>query len=71
MVRVHRFDGHHLRARYYDPSTAQFVSRDPISPTTKQPYGYVSNNPMNGTDLAGRWPDLGGVWNGARGWWHS
>jgi RHS repeat-associated protein len=62
---------YYLRARYYDPSNAQFLSRDPIAPTTRQPYGYVSNNPINGSDVAGLWPDLGGVWNSARSWWHS
>src|SRR5206468_5758670 len=31
--------GHiYLRARYYDPSTQQFLSRDPIEAITGQPY---------------------------------
>ena len=44
---------YYLRARYYDPSTAQFVTRDPLTPITKAPYGYVSDNPLNGKDASG------------------
>ena len=43
----------YLRARYYDPSTAQFLSRDPAVAATRDPYGYVADNPLNGTDPAG------------------
>ncbi len=43
----------YLRARYYDPSTAQFISRDPAVATTRQPYAYVNDNPLNGTDPSG------------------
>ena len=43
----------YMRARYYDPLTAQFLSRDPAVATTRTPYGYVSDNPLNGTDATG------------------
>jgi RHS repeat-associated protein len=42
-----------LRARYYDPLTAQFISRDRLTGTTRQPYSYVSGNPLNGSDPSG------------------
>jgi RHS repeat-associated protein len=44
---------YYLRARYYDPATAQFVAADPAVATTRQPYGYTSGNPLNGTDPSG------------------
>ncbi|MEV6595682.1 RHS repeat-associated core domain-containing protein [Actinoplanes sp. NPDC051346] len=44
---------YHLRARYYDPGTAQFISRDPAVSMTRQPYGYANNNPVNLTDPSG------------------
>ena len=43
----------YLRARYYDPSTAEFLSRDPAVATTRSPYGYVAGNPLNGADPSG------------------
>jgi RHS repeat-associated protein len=44
---------YYLRARYYDPSTGQFVTRDPANATTREPYGYVADNPLNATDPTG------------------
>jgi RHS repeat-associated protein len=44
---------YYLRARYYDPVTGQFLSRDPITSTTRQPYSYVSGSPLNRTDPTG------------------
>jgi len=44
---------YYLRARYYDPSTGQFLSRDPATESTREPYGYVLESPLNGTDPAG------------------
>jgi RHS repeat-associated protein len=44
---------YYLRARYYDPTTAQFLSLDPIGSKTRSPYAYVSGNPLNGTDPSG------------------
>ena len=43
----------YLRNRYYDPSTGQFISRDPRVSTTRQPYSYVGDNPLNGADPSG------------------
>ena len=51
-------DGYYLRARYYNPSTGRFISRDPfegiiIRPDTLHKYSYVSNNPVILTDPSG------------------
>ena len=43
----------YLRARYYDPSTGQFISRDPAVAMTREPYAYVNDNPLNATDPSG------------------
>ena len=43
----------YLRARYYDPSTGQFVSRDPLVAKTRQPYAYAGDNPLNAVDPTG------------------
>jgi hypothetical protein len=48
------------RMRFYDPTTAQFISRDPMVMVTRSPYGYVGHNPLNATDpsgLCGLWGD--------------
>jgi RHS repeat-associated protein len=45
----------YLRARYYDPATGQFLSRDPIVSMTRSPYAYVHDNPLNALDPAGLW----------------
>ena len=63
-------------ARYYDPQTTQFLTRDPLSAVTRSPYGYVNGDPLNATDptgLCGYWYDLAcqtgsvanSAWNGA------
>lgn len=44
----------YLRARYYDPATAQFLTVDPLVGQTQTPYAYVGGDPVNGTDLDGR-----------------
>ncbi len=44
---------YYLRARYYDPATGQFVSRDPIAAISRQPYAFASDTPLNSTDLSG------------------
>jgi RHS repeat-associated protein len=60
----------YLRARYYDPVTAQFLTRDPAVATTHSAYGYTGGNPLNGTDPSGLdWRQTiangaGGVLNG-------
>lgn len=45
----------YLRARYYDPTTAQFLTVDPAVSLTRQPYAYVANDPLNGIDPLGLW----------------
>ncbi len=47
-----------LRARYYDPSTGTFISRDPFagfqdSPLSLNEYIYGNSDPINGTDPTG------------------
>ncbi|MEO6504009.1 MAG: RHS repeat-associated core domain-containing protein [Jatrophihabitantaceae bacterium] len=44
---------YYLRARYYDPVTAQFVCSDPMSALTNSPYGYADNSPLNSADPTG------------------
>ncbi|MFF0018766.1 RHS repeat-associated core domain-containing protein [Streptomyces sp. NPDC005374] len=43
----------YLRARYYDPATAQFLTVDPDVQQTLSPYCYVNGNPLNGVDPTG------------------
>jgi RHS repeat-associated protein len=48
----------YLRARYYDPGTGRFLTKDPIPglaefSQTINPYVYVGNNPVNLTDPKG------------------
>jgi RHS repeat-associated protein len=43
-----------LRARTYDPATAQFLSVDPEVETTATVYGYAANDPVNRSDPSGR-----------------
>ncbi|MBI9113670.1 RHS repeat-associated core domain-containing protein [Sanguibacter suaedae] len=45
----------YLRARYYDPTTAQFLTRDPLETTTNNPYGYTDGNPLQYVDPLGLW----------------
>lgn len=44
---------YYLRARYYDPTTASFLTRDPIEDLTGQPYQYADGDPMDETDPTG------------------
>jgi RHS repeat-associated protein len=46
----------YLRARYYDPTTSQFLTRDPQLDSTQAPYAYAANNPANLTDPTGQCP---------------
>jgi len=39
--------------RYYDPTTAQFLSVDPLVGITGAPYSYAGDNPLDGTDPTG------------------
>jgi RHS repeat-associated protein len=43
----------HMRARVYDPSTAQFLSVDPAVPLTRAPFDYAGDNPVNKLDRTG------------------
>jgi RHS repeat-associated protein len=43
----------YLRARVYDPATAQFMSVDPLMQATGEPYGYAEENPVNRDDPGG------------------
>jgi RHS repeat-associated protein len=36
----------YLRARTYDPATAQFLSVDPLVGATRAPYTYVEDNSL-------------------------
>ena len=48
----------YLRARYYDPTTGRFLTRDPVPgvatlPQTLNPYAYALNNPVLYVDPSG------------------
>jgi RHS repeat-associated protein len=50
---------YYLRARYYNPSTGRFMSRDPEDGTATDPaslhkYLYANGDPVNGIDPRGR-----------------
>jgi RHS repeat-associated protein len=50
-------------ARYYDPTTAQFLTRDPLESETGQPYSYAGDDPIDNSDPSGlHW------WNSAYDW---
>jgi RHS repeat-associated protein len=44
----------YLRARTYDPATAQFLTRDPLDAVTHEPYSYVADDPLDRADPSGR-----------------
>ena len=44
----------YLRARDYDPATAQFMTVDPQVDSTHQPYAYVANDPLG--ECRSFWP---------------
>lgn len=52
----------YLRARYYDPTTGNFLTRDPIETITREAYGYVYGNPLNAADPTGL-----RCWTGVKG----
>ncbi len=57
---------YYLQARYYDPSTGQFMSVDPALSVTGQPYSYADGDPVNLADPTGR---MGlGIVDRAVGW---
>jgi len=60
----------YLRARYYDPASAQFLSVDPLVDSTGNPYGYTDGNPLQYTDPFGliSWDDVGNAVSGYGQW---
>jgi RHS repeat-associated protein len=48
----------YLRARDYDPATAQFMTVDPQVDSTHQPYAYVANDPLGSADPSGLCPSV-------------
>ncbi len=53
----------YLRARYYDPQTGRFLSKDPFpglltNPASQHYYGYAQNNPVNWKDPSGKFLPL-------------
>jgi len=49
---------YHMRARYYDPATARFLTRDPVwpaldDPQSLNPYQYANRNPLRFVDVTG------------------
>jgi len=52
---------YYCSARYYDPSVAAFISKDPIKAGgEKSAYGYCAGDPVNGVDPSGlmSWADV-------------
>ena len=50
---------YYLRARYYNPATGRFLSRDPLDGNAKEPaslhkYLYANGDPVNAKDPTGR-----------------
>jgi RHS repeat-associated protein len=45
---------YYLGLRYFDPSTGQFVTLDPLVGGTRSPYAYVNGNPLNNIDPTGQ-----------------
>jgi RHS repeat-associated protein len=43
----------YMRARVYDPATAQFLNVDPLETLTREPYSYATDNPLNHSDPTG------------------
>jgi RHS repeat-associated protein len=56
----------YMRAREYDPATAQFLTRDPLEGITDEPYSYTGDNPINREDALGLiWIPVAGGAGGA------
>ncbi|HEY1687933.1 MAG TPA: DUF6531 domain-containing protein [Solirubrobacteraceae bacterium] len=60
----------YLRARTYDPGTAQFLSGDSLAAVTGEPYDYAGDNPVNAGDPSGliKLPSWEEVGNAIAGW---
>ena len=57
----------YMRARWYDPATAQFLTVDPLVAATGQPYAYASDEPTNLTDPSGATDNPGELIGGPGG----
>jgi RHS repeat-associated protein len=64
----------YMRARVYDPSTGQFLTRDPLAAISGEPYSYAGDNPVNESGPTGlifgipgtpSWEEVG---EGIAGW---
>lgn len=55
----------YLRARYYDPSTGQFVTQDPAFSFTLERYAFSANEPVDQTDPLGLFCIFGHHSNGS------
>jgi RHS repeat-associated protein len=53
----------YLRARYYDPTTTQFITRDPAAAMTREPYNYADGRPLTLSDPSGLFPCLTSMGN--------
>jgi RHS repeat-associated protein len=49
---------YYLRARYYDPRTGQFLTRDPLVAISGAAYAYGGDDPLNATDPSGDLPPV-------------
>ena len=52
---------YYLQARYYDPTTGQFLSVDPDVAETDQPFAYADDDPVNEADPTGDCYQIGWV----------
>jgi RHS repeat-associated protein len=57
----------YLVNRYFDPTTGQFISVDPMVGKTDTPYAYAGDNPISATDPIGLWTE-GWCLQGSAGW---
>lgn len=60
---------YYLRARYYDPETGRFITKDPINgdldrPQTQNPYTYALDNPNTYSDPTGKTADNYTIYGG-------
>jgi RHS repeat-associated protein len=51
----------YMRARTYDPTTAQFLSVDPLVASSGESYSYAEGNPVNASDPSGLTPPAKGT----------
>ena len=56
-----------LRARWYQPQTGNFTTRDPVFSKTDQAYAYAGDDPVNESDPTGMSVNLSGAAQWAQG----